>query len=104
MKILEFFKNIFKKRKELTEDVKKRIDDFIEYNKSHIQVLMKVLQFLYKKSAGQDKMLNVVIVICGALSEDIELIKDYFDAGFEYIQNKCQKIYDELKSNGGLDF
>lgn len=104
MKIIEMFKNLFKKGKKLTDDIKKRVDDFVEYNKPHIQVLMKVLQFMYKKGYGSAKMENVVLTVCGALSEN-KANSDTFTKEFmNYVENLCQKIYDDLKSNGGLDF
>lgn len=102
-KIIECFKNFFSKARELAADTKERINDFIEYNKPHIQVLMKVLQFLYQKGYGTAKMQNVVLTVCGALNDNKAFANTFTTEFMQYVEKQCQKIYDELKSNGGLE-
>ena len=96
-KILNFFTNT----KTKYEELKAKVENFIELHRGNIKVLMNVFQALYEKNDGTAKMQNVVKSVFSALGAST-IGDEYADEITEFIEEKCQQIYDELVAEGGL--
>lgn len=100
-KLIEKLKGLFGKAKALTETLRFKISAFVREHKSEIRTLMQVLQTIYARNNGTAKMENVVLTVCSALgAENIGNI--YADDVVAFVEKQCQKVYDELLVDGGL--
>lgn len=101
MNIIEKIIQFINKAKDKGEKFKTKIENFIELNKGNIKVLMNVLQVIYDKGKGREKMENVVKTVCAAAGI-AEFGEEYADDIADFVEAKCQAIYDELIADGGL--
>ncbi len=91
-KLIQFFI----KAKNVVVTTKERIDVFIREHRKQIRLMMTVLEALFPAKTGAKKMACVVSNVCTALG-----LAEYTEDVMNYIQDKCQEIYDEFKE--GLD-
>lgn len=100
-KILEKLKGLFGRARALTETLRFKISAFVQDHKTEIRTLMQILQTIYARNNGTAKMENVVLTICAALGAE-NIGNMYADDVVAYVEKQCQKVYDELLSDGGL--
>ena len=93
MKILNKIIEIFIKTKESVQEIRGRINQFVLENKEQIKLIMTVLEVIFPAGAGAKKMACVVGNICSALGYSES------DVVSQYVENKCQEVYDEFKSS-----
>lgn len=101
MNFIEKIVNFVKKTKNKAENIKAKVENFIELHKGNIKVLMNILQAIYEKGKGREKMENVVKTVCAAAGV-AEFGEEYADDIADFVEAKCQEIYDELVADGGL--
>ena len=92
MNFLRKLLKLFFRTKEIVVNAKLKVDSFIKEHRKQIKFLMTVLEALFPAQTGAKKMACVVTNVCMAIgyeaaAEDV----------IEYIEDKCQKIYDEFK-------
>lgn len=100
-KIIEKLKGLFGKAKALNENLRFKISAFVQEHKAEIRNLMQILQMIYARGNGSAKMQNVVLTICCALGAE-NIGNMYADDVVRFIETQCQKVYEELLSDGGL--
>lgn len=101
---MNFIKKLFnfvKKSQKKATEIKGKIENFVELHKGNIKVLMNILQAIYEKGKGREKMENVVKTVCKAAGV-AEFGEEYADDIANFVEQKCQSIYDELVAEGGL--
>lgn len=93
MKILDKIMDFFKRTRESSKNIKNKINAFISEHREQIKIIMNVLEIMFPPQTGAQKMACVVKNICSAIgcSES--------DKVSEYVENKCQEVYQEFKSN-----
>ena len=101
MNIFEKFFTFLKKTKDKSAEIKAKIENFIELHRGNIKVLMNIFQAIYEKGKGREKMENVVKTVCNAAGA-AEFGEEYADDIADFVEAKCQAIYDELVADGGL--
>ena len=100
-KIIEKLKGLFGRAKALTDTLRFKISAFVQEHKEEIRTLMQILQMIYARGNGAAKMQNVVLTVCCALGLE-NLGNMYADDVVEFVENQCQKVYNELLADGGL--
>ena len=100
MKLLKKIISFFIKAKNVALTTYEKIDPFIKEHKKQIKLLMTVLEAIFPAKTGARKMACVVSNVCLAVG-----CEEYTEDVLVFIQDKCQKIYDEFKEglNDNLD-
>lgn len=93
MKILNKIVEFFIKTRNSVQEIKTRINKFVFENKEQIKLLMTVLEVIFPAETGAKKMACVVGNICSALGYRES------DVVSQYVENKCQEVYNEFKSS-----
>ncbi len=93
MKILNKIVEFFIKTKKSVQDIKDRVNRFVLENKEQIKLLMTILEVIFPVGTGAKKMACVVGNICSALGYGES------DVVSQYVENKCQEVYNEFKSS-----
>lgn len=96
MKLLAKLIGFFSKAKTIAVTVKNKVDTYIKEHKKQIKILMTIFEAIFPAQTGAKKMACVVRSICTAIGYEAAS-----EEVIDYIQNKCQSIYDEFKD--GLD-
>lgn len=94
MKVLAKIIQFFLKTKQVLKNAKEKVDKFVKEHRKQIKVLMSILEVLFPAGTGAKKMACVVSNICVAIgyeAADEEML--------EYIEDKCQEVYDEFKAS-----
>lgn len=94
MKILSKIIELFIKTKSIAASTAMKVDSFIKEHKKQIKLLMTVLEAIFPAGAGAKKMACVVASVCTAIGYESAT-----DEVVAYINNKCQKVYDEFKES-----
>ena len=100
-KILEKLKGLFGRARALTDNLRFKISAFVQEHKTEIRALMQILQTIYTRNNGAAKMENVVLTVCSALGAE-NIGNMYADDVVAFVENQCQKVYNELLADGGL--
>lgn len=92
MKFLAKIISFFLKAKKIAVSAKEKVDKFIKEHKKQIKILMTILEAIFPAGTGAKKMACVVTNICTAIGYEAAS-----EEVIDYIQDKCQTIYDEFK-------
>lgn len=98
MSLIKKIVDFFTKAKSTITAFKTKARNFVIDHKEDIKNLMTVLQFLYERGNGAAKMQKVVDTVCEAIGAS-----EYKEDIVEYVKKECQKVYDELLNDGGLE-
>lgn len=101
MNIFEKFIRLFKLTKAEIAEVFEKIDTFCDEHREQIKVLMKIMQMLYSRGNGHKKMQNVVVTVLSAVGAG-QYAADHASGIADYVEAKCQQVYDDLIAEGGL--
>lgn len=102
MKFIEKLIKFFKKTELTVEEIKAKVEAYVELHKGTIKVVMNMLQVLYVKTDGKNKMKCIVTMVFNALHLS-KYTNGHEEEIINFIEAKCQKVYDELVNDGVLD-